>query len=174
MRRRYLILSVKYIVYGILLVLLFVLQSTPHFLSIHGVKPLLVIPFAVSIAMFERETVGGFFGAIAGVLCDYGSPFLFGFNSIFLTVEMVLVGFSISYFLRLTKLNCCLLTFAACFLRSFFEFLFEYAIWGYPGISAVFLSKVVYMTLFTVVFAVPLFLLVEKIKKVFDVKLNDD
>ena len=55
--------------YGAIFVFLYVLQCTPGFLEIMEVKPILLIPAAITLAMFEGEFIGGLYGAFAGLLC---------------------------------------------------------------------------------------------------------
>lgn len=61
---------VKYVTYSLLMLVLYVLQSTPQLFSIAGIKPILVFPFAVAVAMFDKQLAGGLFGLFAGILCD--------------------------------------------------------------------------------------------------------
>ena len=72
----------KMSIYGLTLLLLYILQTTPGFLTFWGIKPLLVLPLAVSIAMMEGELVGGLFGLAAGILCDTSGITIFGINSL--------------------------------------------------------------------------------------------
>ena len=47
--------ALKWVCYTLVLLLLFGLQSSPGLLSIGGVKPVLIIPAAISVALFENE-----------------------------------------------------------------------------------------------------------------------
>lgn len=71
--------AVKYCSYVLILLALYVLQTTPGFLSVFGIKPNLVIPAVVCIAMVEGEFVGGLLGALGGWLLDLGAFSVFGF-----------------------------------------------------------------------------------------------
>ena len=82
MNKRAKIMVVKYVTYSLLMLVLYVLQSTPQLFSIAGIKPVLVFPFAVAVAMFDKQLAGGLFGLFAGILCDTSSNVLFGFQSI--------------------------------------------------------------------------------------------
>lgn len=66
--------AVKYCSYVLILLALYVLQTTPGFLSVFGIKPNLVIPAVVCIAMVEGEFVGGLLGALGGCSWTWG-PF---------------------------------------------------------------------------------------------------
>ena len=82
MNRRTKLMIAKYALYVLLMVILYVLQTDPNLFAIAGVKPVLVLPFAVCIAMFDSQLAGGLFGLLAGILCDTSSNVLFGFQSI--------------------------------------------------------------------------------------------
>lgn len=50
--------TAKFATYIVVMVLLYILQTTPGFLTVFGVKPNFVIPAAVCIAMHEGEFTG--------------------------------------------------------------------------------------------------------------------
>ena len=60
----------KWSSYVLLIIIAYVLQTTTSLFVIFGVKPLLLAPLAVCIAMFEGEFAGAIFGAVAGLLAD--------------------------------------------------------------------------------------------------------
>ena len=47
--------TAKFLTYIVVMALLYILQTTPGFLTVFGVKPNFVIPAAVCIAMYEGE-----------------------------------------------------------------------------------------------------------------------
>lgn len=64
---------IRYLAFSLELLVLFMLQQTPGFFpEIYGAKPLLLIPGAVTIAMWEEETPAMVFGVFAGLLMDFG------------------------------------------------------------------------------------------------------
>lgn len=82
MNRRSKIQLAKYFLYILLIIILYVLQNDPNFTLSNGTGPVLVLPFAVAVAMFDGQLAGGLFGLFAGILCDTSSSVLFGFGSI--------------------------------------------------------------------------------------------
>lgn len=137
MNNRPKIYAAKYTIYALIMLALCVLQSTPGFLSVFGVKPNLVIPVAVAVAVCEGEFVGGLFGALAGVLCDYGAPSLFGFNGIILLVCCVAAGLLTIYLLRPTVVNFLILLAGTLLSRGLLDYLLNYHMWGYEGVVLV-------------------------------------
>ena len=59
------------------MIVLYVLQTDPNFTLSSGTGPVLVLPFAVAVAMFDGQLAGGLFGLFAGILCDTSSSVLF-------------------------------------------------------------------------------------------------
>ena len=102
MEKRKLLIRSRYLVYGAIFVLLYVLQCMPGFLEIGGVRPMLLIPAAVTLAMFEGEFGGGLYGALAGLLCGLSSPMLFGFDGMLLLCFCLASGLLVIYLLLLT------------------------------------------------------------------------
>ena len=126
--------AAKYAAYALVMTLLYVLQTTPAFLEIFGVKPNLVIPAAVCVAMLEGEFAGGFYGVLAGVFCDVSGPAIFGFNAVLLLVACVAVGLAFLYLLRPCMINFVLLTFGALLARGLTDYLLNYYMWGYDNV----------------------------------------
>ncbi len=148
----------RYIVYGALFLLLYVLQNTPRLFLIRGVKPILLIPAAVVFAMYEGEFIGGIFGALAGMLCDLGGFFLFGFDAILTLVFSAVSGLLIIYLLRRNLRNAFLLVFLSMSLRCCLTYFFMYHMWQYEGTPSIFwdstLWVILYSTLLTPIYFV--------------------
>lgn len=79
----------RYAVLALGILLLSVLQNTDgYFPELFGARAVLLIPVTVSIAMFERDIGGMFFGLFAGALWDVSAS---GNN--FYAIYLVIVGF---------------------------------------------------------------------------------
>ena len=78
---------VRYFAFGIEILILFILQSTPNLIpEVFGGRPLLLIPAAITIAYFEPEIPAMFFGIACGVLLDLGGGDNIGYYTIMLGV----------------------------------------------------------------------------------------
>ena len=74
---------IRYVLYAVEILLLFLLQDTPGLLpQIMGVKPLPVLSAALTIAMVEACTPAMAFGMYAGFLADIGSGAVFGYHAL--------------------------------------------------------------------------------------------
>lgn len=91
----------RYIVYALMIFLAHILQNTvPVFPEIASVRPILLIPVAVCIAMFEGEIVGAGAGLLAGVLWDTVTVTADGYIALYLMVACAVCGVMLRIFLR--------------------------------------------------------------------------
>lgn len=134
--------AAKYTVYVLLMAALYILQSTPHFLAVFGVKPNFVIPLAVAVAVYEGEFVGGLFGALAGVFCDFSSTTLFGFHAIIILVCCVAAGLLTIYLLRPTAVNFVILTGGTLLVQGLLDYLLNFYMWGYSSVEMVLTRRI--------------------------------
>lgn len=65
-----------------------------------SVPPMLLVPVVVSIAMFERSTVGMLFGAMAGILWDFAAVRGDGYFSVMLCAIGFLSGAAVTFLMR--------------------------------------------------------------------------
>lgn len=156
MNRRTKILVQKYGLYGLILLVLYLLQNTPGLFAIGQVKPVLVIPFVVCVAMLEGELVGGLLGVAAGLLCDTGSSLLFGINSLIFMSACVAIGLLVIYYMQPSLINSMLFTGVLILVRQLFEYFFYYLMWGYENSSIVLVNSMLPTVIYTLA-VTPLF-----------------
>lgn len=78
---------IRYLAYTLELLVLFMLQETPNLLPhIYGVRPVLLLPAVVAIALFEEEIPAMAFGILGGLFCDFGLACALGFHGVLLAV----------------------------------------------------------------------------------------
>jgi|GEM_PF-317120 len=83
----------KWTAYGIVLLIISIVQTIPHGIpEIFGVRPAPIAVAAVCIAMFEGPIGGAAAGIAAGVLWDLYSPRPMGFNSLWLMIMCCACG----------------------------------------------------------------------------------
>ena len=165
MNRTALTLIAKYVVYGVLLLALYVLQTTPGLFVIFGAKPMLVVPAALAIAMHEGEFVGGWYGAFAGLLCDIGGSMLFGFNGFLLVFFCVGAGLLVTHLMHCNLWNSMLFTLIAVMAMGSLEFLFGYGMWGLPNVWMIYVYHTLPLIVYTTAVAPLLFWLVRGIHR---------
>ena len=69
--------------YSALLLLFYLWETNPLFVRF---SPLLIIPLATAVAMYEGELAAGVFGVVCGLMIDMASGTILGFSSLWLLV----------------------------------------------------------------------------------------
>ncbi len=85
----------RFLAYSIEVIVIYILIGTPSLIpEVYGSKPCLLIPLAISVAIYENEIGGIVFGIICGGLTDIG----FGNGLGWYAVSMAVICFFIGYF----------------------------------------------------------------------------
>ena len=122
---------------------------------------------AVSVALFENEVGSGAFGLAAGLLWDFSAGKLFGFYGMALMICCICVALLSMYFVKVNWTNAVLLTAAAGFLCTLWNFVFYYLIWGYEDVWICFVRLMLVLA-YTVAAAAPVYFLIRLISTRFN------
>lgn len=106
------------IIFALFTVTAFILQCTVLPLSGLSFPVFLLIPLLVSVAMFEKEFSGFFFGLFAGALWDTASTLPDGLLAFFISFYGFLSGLLSRHLLRNTLLNALILSASGLVLYS--------------------------------------------------------
>ena len=152
--------ALRYITYAIEIILLYVISGIPGFLpAILGVKPLLLLPVAVTIAVFEKETTAMFYGLACGALCDLGFTDKIGFYTIALTVLCFFFGYCARNFFVTNFANAMAIGGATVTILLCLHFFIFCTGSGMPYAGVHFLRHYLIKIIYTAVFLPPLFFL---------------
>lgn len=157
---------IKWVVLGLFTIIVFTLQATPSFLEIFGVKPVLLLPLAIAIPMFEGEWAGGFAALGCGLLWDMSSESPFGSYGFLCLVAGVATGLLLRFLLRNEWFNCMFLVFVASLVVFSLEFLFTYAIYSYEDYAQVFFTKHLPMIAYTTAVSPAIYYAIKLIEKI--------
>lgn len=143
---------VRSLAYILELLVLFMLQETPGLLPpVYGVRPVLVLPAAAVIAMFEDETRAMAFGAAAGLFCDFGYSGVLGVHALIMAVLCFFVSLLVKAFLQINPETAVLTGIAvlgiAFGLQWLFFYYFRYSSPGY-ALRMHYLPKYLYTLIF--------------------------
>lgn len=84
----------RYISYAVEILLFYVISGIPGLLPpIFGIKPVLLLPIAITIAVFENENTAMVCGLFCGALCDVSLADRIGFYTISLTILCFFFGY---------------------------------------------------------------------------------
>lgn len=90
-------------------------QHTPGFnFSLGSFAPMLLVPFAVSVAMYERSLMGLLFGFISGVLWDFASSGADGMYTLMLSALGFGLGILVTFYLRNRLVTAVVLSLFSC------------------------------------------------------------
>ena len=158
----------KYFVYALIVFAAYILQTTPGFFDFYGIKPILVLPACICIAVYEGEFAGGLFGFFFGIFCDSTSETILGFNALLFLLICVATGLATIYLFRRSTLNILLICLGAVFLRSVLEYFFGFILFGYENLTPFFYTEIAPQVVFSSVFFLPIALFFEWLHKKFE------
>lgn len=123
---------IRYFAYTIEILILYMVQETPGLLpEAFGARPVLLIPAAISIAMFESELAGIGFGLLCGLFLDIGMGSVLGFHGLLLTVACYFVGLLTADLIQTNFLTALLLAAGSVVGILFLQWVFFYLLYGY-------------------------------------------
>ena len=150
----------RYVAYGLELLLLFILQSTPHlFPELFGGKPLLLLPAALTIAFLEDNIPAMFFGLAGGVLLDLGYGDNIGFYAFLLTIICFAVSLIFRDYMVVSFLNATAFTAAITAVLVCVYFLFFFIFAGRENSLLYFAQHYISRIILPILCGMPLYLL---------------
>ncbi len=146
--------------YSALLLLFYLWETNPLFMRF---CPLLIIPLATAVAMYEGELAAGVFGVVCGLMIDMASGTILGFSSLWLLVLCPFISLLARFYIRISFVSHLALNFAASFIMACLDVLFKHWVWEESGTSITFVNTVLPAYLGAVIGAVPVYFLVRLI-----------
>ncbi|MGN0622017.1 MAG: rod shape-determining protein MreD [Porcipelethomonas sp.] len=154
--------AVRWIIYILLILTSAVLMNVGR-----GVKPIYFIPLCLCICMYEGEYPAAVLGGVCGLLIDASCGRIFGYSSLFMIIFCVAAVLLFKHLLLQNFMNIVLLTAACATVYQLIDYFFMYAMWDYEGSGYVFRHISVPCIIYTVISAVPVYLLVRPVQKRF-------
>ncbi|MDP4110103.1 MAG: hypothetical protein Q8878_08765 [Bacillota bacterium] len=120
---------IKWAAYGMLLLVLFLIETAYRFkLTVLGVRPDIIPFFIAALALYEGPGCAAVIGFISGLLCDFVQPGLDGFLPLFYTAAGLGIGFVSEKYFRKNIFSALLLGASASVLLNLLRFIFYYAL----------------------------------------------
>jgi len=133
--KRHIKINKKWLVYVVELFIVYLIQFTPSFFpKFFDVTPNFLLVLAVSVAVFEGEKAGMWYGVAAGFLMDFAGYKIMGFNALFMAVLCYCCGYLVTKLMRNNILTTAILSLAASVLLGLVRWLFFYVLWGMPDV----------------------------------------
>lgn len=146
-------------VYGIEVLVLFLLQETPGLMpEVANARPVLIAGAALTIALFESQGRAVAFGVVCGLLMDIGmGAGVIGLHAILLALICYTISFFSQDYLQVNWLTSILTTGAGMGLVVLLEWFFGYVVWGYTDPVYALLSHYLPRLIYTVLLSLPLY-----------------
>lgn len=144
---------VKYTAYAVEIILALIWQATPYLLpEVFGGKAVLLLPLAISIAIFEPEIPSLIFAMVCGLLadCSYGGTI--GFYAVTLLVFCYPISILNTHYIRKSLLTAMLEALIIIPLILILQFLFYYVFGGYSNPGYFFFHHYLARILYTLAF----------------------
>lgn len=127
---------IRWVAYTLELMAVFVLQETPGLVpAVFGIRPVLVVPAVVSVALYEDENPAMCFGLFAGLLMDFGYGSMLGFHGLLLAVICRAVSRMAQDLLRTKLLTALLICATVELLLTLLQWLCFYVLPGYGEVG---------------------------------------
>ena len=114
------------------------------------IKPLLLVPAAICISMWENELLSALTGIVCGLMLDAACGKVMGYNAFLLMIVCMFTSLLFLYLMRQNIINCIFVTTGATLLLSALDFFFYYGIWGYEQVELLLWRNTLPAMLFTV------------------------
>ncbi len=148
---------VRYTAFAIEMLLCYILQSTPGLqLELFGGSPVLLVPLALSISVFEDDVPAVIFGLICGLMADSGYSGPMGYYSICLCILCFITSVLMENYIRTNLLSAFIIGTISVPLIIFLQFVLFYIAMGYSSVWEYFISHILSRMIFTWAF-VPVF-----------------
>ena len=157
---------IRRVILAVFVIITYFFQNTGGlFPAPAGIHAILLIPLTVSIAMFEREYAGLFYGLLAGAMLDAFSSDSICFHAVLLTITGFAAGALITYIMRNNFVCAVMLTFASAFIYNTLYFILYSAFDGIEKPFIVYLRYFLPSIIYTVIFTPLYYFIVRAVSK---------
>ena len=162
---------IRWVLYALLLVVGFVLQST---LPIFKWQPFFVIALACAVSFYEGELSGCVFAAFAGFMQDMATGGLLGFTSIWLIPCCMFVTLLVVNLIHRNIINYLWMTSATLIVTQLMELLFKHIIWRNPHLDIIIFQYMLPSVIVTILISSVIYLIVKFLNKKLGIEVTDD
>lgn len=132
-----------------------IIQHTPGFnLKIGTLSPMLLVPFVVCVAMYERSLTGLIYGLVSGALWDFASSGADGMYTLMLTTIGFGTGIVVTLYVRKKLVSALALSLASSVAVSVAYWLVFILRKGYEGSFGILLTHFLPLAVYSAIFAV--------------------
>ncbi len=162
-RRMMLRSFLRWFLYAAALLLFYLFETNP---LIRGFCPLLIIPLATAVAMYEGDLAAGVFGVFCGLMLDLANGVdVAGFYALWLLCLCPAVSLISRFYVKVNIVSHLVMNAVAAFLMAFMDLVFLHWVW--EGADSVISLRLVILPAYggAILFSAPVYLLVRLINK---------
>lgn len=148
----------RWFLYAAVLLLFYLFETNP---LIRGYCPLLIIPLATAVAMYEGDLAAGIFGVFCGLMLDMASGVtITGFSALWLLCACPFISLLSRFLIKVTFFSHFIVTAAVTVVMGSMDFLFVHWMWEGAGSSISFTRSIIPAYGGAVCFAIPVYFLI--------------
>lgn len=162
-RRMMLRSFLRWFLYAVTLLLFYMFETNP---IIRGFCPLLIIPLATSVAMYEGDLAAGVFGAFCGLMLDMANGVaVAGFSALWLLCLCPAISLFSRFLVKVNMVSHLVMNAIAAVFMAFMDLVFLHWVW--EGSNSVISLRLVILPAYggAILFSVPVYFLVRLINK---------
>ncbi len=148
----------RWLLYAAVLLLFYLFECNP---IIRGYCPLLIIPLATAVAMYEGDLAAGVFGTFCGLMLDMANGLtVVGFSAIWLLCACPFISLLARFWIKATFISHFIVNAAVVVIMGMMDFLFLH--WMWEGAESVISLTGVVLPSYggAILFSVPIYFLV--------------
>lgn len=150
--------SIRWLLYYLIIFMGFIFMASGTWL-----KPLILVPTALYIAVNNNIYAAAVTGAVCGFLTDVSCDKLFGYNAVLLTVFCIIVSLLFEFYLRDKFVSFIFISAVFSYIQCLLDYIFYYEIWNYENHRMIFTDYTIKIWAYTVISSVFICLLLKMI-----------
>ena len=151
----------KYSIFAFAVFVLYILQSTPGFMSVFGIKPVFMLSFCIVLAMLDENWQAGFVYLVGGMLTDLSSGRIVGIYSILLLLVCFMAIVSVKFFFKPTLRNIYAYNLIAMVVMLSVDFFFSFMFGGFTGKLLYYFKSVLLVSIYSSAFSIPFYFFID-------------
>lgn len=148
----------RWVLYAAVLLVFYLFECNP---LIRGYCPLLIIPLATAVAMYEGDLASGVFGVFCGLMLDMANGLtVAGFSAFWLLCACPFISLLSRFWIKVTFVSHFIVNAAVTVIMGAMDFLFLHWIWESADSVITFTSVVLPSYCGAILFSVPIYFLI--------------
>lgn len=148
----------RWLLYAAVLLLFYLFECNP---MIRGYCPLLLIPLATTVAMYEGDLASGVFGVFCGLMLDMANGItVAGFSALWLLCACPFISLLARFWIKVTFVSHFIVNAAVTVIMGAMDFLFLHWMWEGAESAITFASVVLPSYCGAILFSIPIYFLI--------------